>query len=171
MSTASESVTKCYIGHQENLVLDPFLEGHGFARTIISFAVPSQGVLFRCRAGGSSLDLEFAALFALLKFLKESARKGSLSRLQILSSYPEFIFAFTGSTPHLHRGSARELLLREYNHRFKMRIGYVEPINNRAYILTSDFPSFPSDREAELNPDPGSPGSEFKPYQRGVDFT
>ncbi len=159
----------CYTAAVHNLSLDPFLERFGFTRGLTIFAIPAYGILFRCRAQGSLIDLEFAALFGLLRFVKSRLTKARISVLSIHSSNPEFVFCFGGNSPLLAPDSERRRLLAEHTRRIQLSVGLVERSKNKAWIPASDYPSlvdpasigFDRDGEDEKKP-------SFLPFQTGI---
>ena len=166
-----EMPLKCYIAAFLNPRIDPFLDKNGFCRGLIVFAIPSHGILFRCRAAGGLLDLEFGAFFSLLEFITSSLAGERITAVHVVSSNPEFVFAFTGNSRHLPEGSERKKLLAEYGRRHRLSVGYVEPVNNRAFMTPSDYPSLPKDKAINLKLDDKNLDEQtFKPFQRGVEL-
>ena len=168
MKSGKEPIV-CHISSYRNRDIDPVLERNGFCHGMVTFAIPSLGILFRCRADGARLDLEFGGFFSLLKFIKTSLKDEKISNIRVLSSDAEFVFAFTGNSHHLVKGSERDRLLREYAKGLKISVGYVEPHRNQTLISPDDYPSIPTDRQASLKPDPeDARKAQFKPFQRGI---
>jgi len=160
---------KCYIAGFHHPQMDPFYESNGFARGITLFAIPSHGILFKCRVDGDRTDLEFAAFFALLRFISTKLKDEKIKQVMVLSSDPEFVFSFAGRGRHIGKGSARDRLLREHSQNFKISVSYVQPQNNAALTPLADFPSIPRDRKPVLRPDTDDQNRhEFKPIQRGI---
>jgi hypothetical protein len=160
---------RCYIASVINRQIDPFLEKHGFCHSLIIFAVPELGLLFRCRADGDGIDLEFGAFFSLLRFLKQYLVQDKLDRLQVLSSCPEFVFSFTKESKHLAKGTAREKLLREYADKMQIEVAYIEPQKNRCLVAPSEFPSMPASAGPVLKPTVTKDTRiDIRPYQRGI---
>ena len=161
--------TKCYITAIRNSDIDPALENHGFCHGIIIFAIPEFGILFRCRADGELVDMEFGALFALLKFIQTKLSKERVKTLQVMSSNPEFVFSFTGNSRHLKADSSRMRMIIEYQREFRIAIGYIDPIKNKALISSADYPSIPASRSVSLMfDDKESNKPRFKPFQTGI---
>jgi len=162
-------LTKCYIAGFENQEIDPDLHRRGFCHGMLAFAIPHLGILFRCRARGEAIDLEFGALFSLLKFIKTKLAKEDLKNLQIFSSSPEFVFSFAGNSKHLPPDSQRMKMVKKYHSELKMQIGLIEMVENKALIITSDFPSMPDgcsisfEKEKLISKTP-----RFKPFQQGI---
>lgn len=167
---ASESKpVDCYIAAYHNSHMDPYFEKRGFSRGLILFAIPSYGILFRCRAEGDTVDLEFGAFFALLRFVKTRLEKQKISKLVVYSSNPEFVFSFAGYGRHIARGSARDKLIREYGQTFNVAVSYVEPRKNQSLVASADFPSMPAGRELPFKPaSDDSARGEFKPILKGL---
>ena len=136
---------------------------------MVIFAIPEFGILFRCRAGGDPIDLEFGAFFALLKFVKDKLAKEQIAALQVMSSAPEFIFAFTGQSRHLESGSKRRRLLSEYTRGLQVAVGYVEPQHNAALWPVSQYASLPRGRLLSFGSDSEQQSRPaFKPFQKGI---
>ncbi len=160
---------KCYIAAFRNGQIDPDLQQRGFSLGMIVFAIPELGILFRCRADGNLVDLEFGAFFALLKFIKSRLSDLKVTKVQIHSSNPEFVFAFTGNTKHLQKGTARYNLVAEYQKRHQIIISYCEPLKNKALVPASEYPALPRDRQIGLKPESKEQSRpELKPFQRGL---
>ncbi len=160
---------KCYIAAFNSPKLDPFLESNGFSRGVICFSIPSLGILFRCRTEGGLLDLEFGALFSLLEFVKSKLAEEKIASVQIFSSNPQLVFSFTENSTYMKTGSVRRKLLEEYARKFRVAVGYIAPVDNRALISPAEYPSLPVDKNVKLNFDPEDLKKiEFKPYQKGV---
>lgn len=151
--------------------MDPFLRRHGFLQGMILFAIPDLGVLFRCRATGNRVDMEFAALFSMLRFLKTRLKSPKVKEVKVLSSDPEFLFAFSGKSKHLRKGSERLRLLQEYSKKLKIEVGYIKISKNKALISTADYPSAPADSSIKLFHDKSEPvRTTFKPFQKGINI-
>ena len=170
MVTKKNTPTKCYITSYENPTLDPFLMANGFGKGIIMFAVPSQGILFRCRVTGTGINLEFAALFALLRFLESSVGDRRPASIRVFSSNPEFIFSFSGKGRHLSPGSSREKQLRKFSELMKIAVGYVELADNYCLTSTADYPSLPDNARPYITPERSSKETDFGPFQKGLIF-
>ncbi|MBU8934195.1 MAG: hypothetical protein KOO62_09340 [candidate division Zixibacteria bacterium] len=160
---------KCYTAAFNNSLNDPYLTDIGFAGGMISFAVPDYGVLFRCRAHGSVLDLEFGAFFALLRFLKTRLSDQKIKAVQVMSSNPEFVFSFSGKRQSLTQDKERARLLLEYSRQFALAVGYVKQVENRSLLSPANYASLPTNTEISLKPDPSdSRKSGFKPIRKGI---
>ncbi|MCK4573585.1 MAG: hypothetical protein KAU36_04395 [candidate division Zixibacteria bacterium] len=168
MKTSKEPV-KCFIAGFENRRIDAYLETNGFSRGMTNFAIPSFGIQFKCRTDGCLIDLEFAALFSLLEFIKTRLKDEQVKEILILSSSPEFVFSFTGQSSHLQPGTGRRRLLDEYTTTLKMAVGYIKPVDNNALVSPADYPSMPAHDSIILQPDARETNkSEFKPFQKGI---
>ncbi len=159
----------CYVASVINTNIDLVLEQNGFSHGLIIFALPDFGILFRCRAEGNQIALEFGAFFSLLRFLKTYLAKEKIDSVVVRSSNPEFVFSFTGQGRHLARGSERELLLREYTKGVAVSVEYVEPRKNRCLQSPADYPSVPIAQLPVLKPDWNDrKKNSIKPFQRGI---
>jgi hypothetical protein len=159
----------CYISAFHNTRIDSFLERHGFTRSLLAFAIPDLGILFKCRADSESIDLEFAAFFALLKFIKTSLKEQQIKDILVHSSNAEFVFAFVAGSSHLVDGSPRKKLLREYVNGLNVAVTYVEPYKNKTRVPPDDCPKFPGDKQPVLKPEAADWRSQgFQPFQRGI---
>ncbi len=160
---------RCYIGSVVNTRIDPYLEENGFCHGLIIFAVPDLGLLFRCRAEGELIDLEFGAFFSALRFLKTYLLQDKFDRLHVLSSNPEFVFSFTKESKHLAKGSTRQKLLKEYSTHMKLEISYIDSRHNRCLWSPGEFPSLPEGTPSILKPSVKHDQKiECKPFQRGI---
>ena len=161
----------CYTASFLGNTMDPLLAEKGFARGLIVFAIPDFGILFRCRALGSAIDLEFAAYFALLRFVKTRLADQQIKAVQVLSSNPEFVFSFAGKSRHLLDNEERSKLLKDYSRDFKLAVGYIRPSDNRALISPGDFPSMPDGVRIELAPDKFETRKPaIRPFSKGIDL-
>ncbi|PWB71828.1 hypothetical protein C3F09_07420 [candidate division GN15 bacterium] len=133
------------------------------------FAAPELGLMFRCRAEGTPIDLEFGAFFSLLKFLKTYLVKDATRDLYICSSNPEFVMSFRPNSRHLAKGTTREVLLREYLNEYTIQVGFVEPHRNLCLMSPIEYPSLPEGYKTVLKPNVKTDKHcEFKPFQRGI---
>ncbi len=165
----TDAPTKCYLAAFHCPELDSALARRGLCQGIICFAIPELGILFRCRAGGELVNLEFGAMFALLKFVKTKLREQKIRTVQIYSSNPEFVFAFTGNSRHLKHGSARMKMLTEYNKELVISMAYLEPVDNKALICSAEYPSMPVSRSISFNSlDENLSKTSFKSFQKGI---
>ncbi|MEW6413467.1 MAG: hypothetical protein AB1483_13510 [Candidatus Zixiibacteriota bacterium] len=167
--TEKKPQLKCYLAAFNSPRLDPFLESNGFSKGMICFSIPAYGILFRCRTEGELLDLEFGALFSLLEFVKTKLSDEKIGSVQILSSNPQLVFAFTENSTLMKPGSVRRKIVEEYAKKFKIAIGYVAPADNRALVSPAEYPSLPVDQNVKLSFDAEELRKiEFKPFQKGV---
>jgi len=108
-------------------------------------------------------------MFALLEFINTKLKDEKIRSVQVHSSNPELVFAFTENSPHMREGSPRRLLLNEYARKTKIAVGYVKPTDNRALISPAEYPSLPADRRVALDLDSRDLKKiDFKPFQTGV---
>ncbi len=136
---------------------------------MVAFAIPSLGILFKCRANGDPLELEFGSFFSLLKFIRTSLKEEKIDNIKVHSSSPEFVFAFTPNSKHMAEGSARKKMLLEYVKGIQVAISYVEQYKNKVRVALLDYPSVPEGKRAVLQPDFNeTKKTSFKPFQRGV---
>ena len=162
-------VLECHIGSFHNSRIDPVLEANGFTHSLVSFAIPTLGILFKCRAEGGILELEFAAFFALMKFLRNRLKQEKIRNIRVSSSNPEFVFAFTPGSPHLAEGSARRRMMTEYVKGYDVSISYVEHHRNKTRTALPDYPSLPEGKRPVIMPDFGDERkTSFRPFQRGI---
>ncbi|MEA2030238.1 MAG: hypothetical protein U9N55_01405 [candidate division Zixibacteria bacterium] len=164
-----QTFIKCYTAAFNGDLADPYLTDIGFANGMISFAVPDYGVLFRSRAHGTMIDLEFGAFFALLAFLKSRLSDQDIKAVQIMSSNPEFVFSFTGKKENIQQNKERARLLTEYSREYTIAISYVKPIDNRSFLSPTDYASLPTHIDIILKPDPlDAYKSGFKSIRKGI---
>lgn len=168
MSKQKKAVN-CYIGAYHIPKLDRFLEENSFYRGMILFSVPEYGILFRCRVSGELIDMEFAAFFGLLNFLKDNLKDEKISAIKVRSSNPQFVFAFAGGTSHMSQDTARFQLFKEHSKQFKISIEWVEPIGNKSLTSAADHPRVPQPQKIKLHKESNLIQKPvFKPFQRGV---
>lgn len=162
---------KCYIAIVTNSQIDKSLEKNGFSRQLLIFAIPDYGILFRCRAEGTILDLEFMAFFSLLEFIQSSMAKEKITAVHVISSNPEFVFSFQKYSGQIPKDSARRKLLIEVSRHFRIGVAYIEPINNKAFLPPTEYPSMPSGSAPVLeNSDEKFGKTSFKPFVKGVEL-
>lgn len=160
---------KCYIAVLSNPQVDWSLEKNGFSRRLLIFGIPDYGILFRCRAEGAMLDLEFMAFFSLLEFIKSSMKKEEIGAIQVISSNPEFVFSFKKNSRYMPDHSVRRKLLTEMSQQFQIGVGYTEPVNNKALLPPAHYPSMPSGSKLVLeNSEEKFGKSSFEPFVKGV---
>ncbi len=168
MASRNDKIT-AYIGAIINPQIDPHLEQIGFCHGVIVFAVPEFGILFRCRANGDRIDLEFGAFFSLLRFMATSLKAVDVREVTVRSSNPEFVASFGPQGNHLSKGTEREAMLREYTKKLNIYVQYVEPLRNRSFLSPVDYPSIPEGTEPVLKPNwRDARKSEIKPIQKGI---
>ncbi len=159
----------CYIGAFKSPLQENYLDSRGFSRGMILFAIPSYGVLFRCRADGDLLDLEFGAFFALLRFIKTSLSKEQIKNVRVMSSNPEFVFAMVNRGPALENRPKREEMLRKYSNHFEIQAALIPAHKNQAGLSPSDFCSIPEHLPSPIKASPGSQSKiRFRPIQKGL---
>jgi hypothetical protein len=168
MASSSTKIT-AYIGSVINPQIDSKLEQIGFCRGLIVFAIPEYGILFRCRADGEPINLEFGALFSLLRFLETSLASLNAKEVLICSSSAELVASFGNTGRHLSKGSEREIMLREYTRKLRISVQYVDRLKNRCFLSPVDYPSMPGGQEPPIKPDwKELRKNEIKPIQKGI---
>ena len=160
---------ECYIGTLSRPLQESYLEINGFSREMIMFAIPAYGVLFRCRAGGDLLDLEFGAFFSLLRFIKTSLASERIKRIRVNSSDPQFVFALALQGPLISARAGRQKMLEGYLSIFDIGVRLVPRRSNQVYLSPADMPSTPKEQTPPLKPrrDSRSRG-RFRPIQKGL---
>ena len=135
---------------------------------MILFSIPELGIVFRCRAEGKLIDLEFAAFFALLKFVETKLSGQKVRAIRVMSSNPEFLFAFTQSGDLSQMTAERKAILTEYRKKMQIEIAYVTPRDNEALVSVANCPPLPASKQIKLPRNPDSDRPEFKPFQTGL---
>jgi hypothetical protein len=159
----------CYIGSFCRPLQETWLETRGFSHGMIMFAIPSHGILFKCRAEGKSLDLEFGAFFSLLRFIKTSLTKEKIKAVRICSSNPEFVFALVNGGRQLKTRPQRHKMYREYLRQFDVDIMFVPAHRNKTATALTDYPSIPLNHEPALRPRTGGLRKvRLRPIQKGI---
>jgi len=160
---------KGYITTVCNTRIDPFLNKNGFATDLVIFSIPSLGILFRCRAEGNLIDLEFLAFFSLLDFIHNNLKDIDTKAVQVISSNPDFVFSFSGNSRHMKNDSERKKMVMDYKRKFDISVCYIEPLYNQALLPSSDYPSMPQGRAINIDfNDKDFEKTGFKPFQRGA---
>lgn len=92
-----------------------------------------------------------------------------VQNIQVLSSNPHFIFAFSSYSDKLKKGTMYRQLLDQYAKEIQISVGYVKPLSNKALVSPSDYPSLPKDKKMELDFKMDELlKTEFKPLQKGI---
>ena len=164
----TKSAIKCFVVGLNHAGIDPALESQGVANGIMMFSIPEFGIIFRCRAAGQPVDLEFGALFALSKFIQCKLADQKIKKLHIFSSNPEFVFSFAGNSHHLKADTERMRLLTEFNREFQMAVSFIDAIKNQALVSPADYPSMPAGRTVDLKKDGDRSKPRFRPVQKGI---
>jgi hypothetical protein len=143
----------CYIAVHRATRLDPALAERKIPDSLVMYAIPSLGVLFRARRPGSDLELEFEAFFALTKFVKESLHEHGVKQLRVLSSNADFVFAAAGRGKYLQQHPQLKLRARRHSAGLTLKVAYVSPIDNRCRVSASEFPSLPRGQKLPIEAD------------------
>ncbi|RKX23594.1 MAG: hypothetical protein DRP45_10155, partial [Candidatus Zixiibacteriota bacterium] len=91
----------------------------GFAQGMILFAIPEHGLLFKCCAEGDSLDLEFGAFFAALRFINESLAGEKIKQVRVHTSNPVFLSAVTNGSRQVTGNPKRKKMLDKIRSEFE----------------------------------------------------
>ena len=167
--TQTTKAVNCYIHTFANPHMDSYLERNGFSNGLLIFAIPEFGVLFKCRAEGDPLDLEFGAFFSLLKFIKKSLGKERIGALHVHSSNPEFVFSFTDTQKLITTHPERMKALAEYATGISIAVSYIRRLDNKAVVPAADYPCTPANQTPVIRPTPeDSSKTQFKPFQKGI---
>lgn len=159
----------CFVGAGELPVTDPTLARRGLSSGMMFFSIPAYGVQFKCRASGSLIELEFAAFLSLLKTIKDSLADQKIRSIHIFSANPEFVFAFTGKSRHLKKGSERERLIKEYGKGLQMAVSLIPLRQNKALASPADYPSLPKGVDTAMKPNLSDQlQGSIKPFQTGI---
>lgn len=159
----------CFVGAGELPVRDPYLAKQGLSSGMMFFSIPAFGVQFKCRVSGSLIELEFAAFLSLLKTIKDSLADQKIKSIHVFSANPEFVFAFTGKSRHLVKGSERERLIKEYGKGLQMAVSLIPLRQNKALASPADYPSLPDGVETRMKPNLSDQlRGTIKPFQTGI---
>ncbi len=167
--TKKAGPVECYIHSCPQTDMEDYLETNGFAKGMILFAIPGYGVLFKCRAVGDHLDLEFGAFFSLLRFIKTSLEKEKIKSVRVHSSNPEFVFALSNGSKHLAEHPERKEMLTKALQSAKVEVSYIRRVDNKALISPVEYPSTPENQTPAIKPSPDEQTKmQFKPIQKGI---
>jgi hypothetical protein len=148
---------------------DRYLAANGFCGGMVIFALPDYGIQFKCQAEGQQIDLEFGAFFALLRFVESSLAAEKIKAVTVLSSCPEFVFAFTGKSRHLQPDSNRERLLKERTAKLSVTVSYIERHRNQALVSPAEYPSLPEGKSILVKSKlTDTTSRSFRPIQKGI---
>ena len=162
-------VIKCYISSFINSQIDPYLMNLGFTTGMVGFAIPDYGILFKCRANGELLDLEFGSFFALLGFINTKLKDQDIKAVQVISSNPHFVFSFSGNKDIINKNKERRKLLDSYRKKLSIAIAYIKPIENKALLSPLDYASLPVHYKISLKPDLDEVKKvKIMPFNRGL---
>ena len=162
---------ECHISSFVHPQMETYLEANGFARGMILFAIPGYGVLFKCRAQGRPVDLEFGAFFSLLRFKKKSLGKEKIKAVHVHSSNPEFVFALANSSDEVSKNLERQKMLAANMKNFQITVSYTAPVNNKTLVPPGQYPSTPEGQTPPLKPDiKKQTKTEFRPIQKGINL-
>jgi hypothetical protein len=136
---------------------------------MILFAIPNYGVLFKCRAGGDLLDLEFGAFFALLRFVKTSLAGERIKTIRVNSSNPSFVFTLANRGPLIAARPGRRKMLEDYLSRFDIEVRLVPRHRNQARLSPIDLPAIPREQTSPLRTRARRRSrGHFRPIQKGL---
>lgn len=169
--TEKTKSTKCYIASYAYPKQDSVLKQHGISGGLICFSIPGLGIAFRCLAQGENLKMEFSTFFSLLEFIQTKLKNENIKSVEVHSSNPQFVFAFSSYSDFLKEGTTYRHLLNSYMKTFSIQIKYVKPQLNQALYSASDFPSLPVDKKIDMEMNKEEMNKiEFKPFQKGIKF-
>jgi hypothetical protein len=167
--TDESRIIDCHIGALSQPPQEVYLEVNGFSRGMILFAIPSYGVLFKCRAGGDLLDLEFGAFFALLRFVKTSLAGERIRKIRVNSSNPRLVFTLANRGPLIAARPGRRKMLEDYLSKFEIEVRLIPRRKNQAQLSPTDLPSIPREQTSPLILRKGSRSrGHFRPIQKGL---
>lgn len=159
----------CYLGSFSRQLEETYLQDNGFSRGMIMFAIPCHGVLFKCRAEGNLLDLEFGAFFSLLRFVKTSLVKEKIKAVRVHSSNPVFVYSILNEGSLLKSRRRRYNMFRQYMSQFNIEVALVPARRNQAFTPPLDFPSIPKNQTPPLKPRAAdNQRVRFRPIQKGI---
>lgn len=168
MNSGPKSID-AYIGSFRRPLEEAYLQELGFGKGMIMFAIPCYGVLFKCRAEGDLIDLEFGAFFALLRFIKTSLVIESLKTVRVHSSNPDFVFAVMNQGAIITGNPERARMLKEYRDQHDIQVALVPAIRNQTRVPPGDFPSTPRDQASPIQTKATDKlRIRFRPIQKGT---
>jgi hypothetical protein len=161
----------CYIASFNRPLAEACLEREGIGQGMILFAIPSYGILFKCRARGNVRELEVGALLALLRFLDTSLKDERIEKVKVFSSTPEIVFRLTHRRHALTDRLGRQKKLDRFFRRFDVQAAYAPPGRNRALAAPGDIPSVPRGQKSPLVPSrPDTGKARLEAIRKGVDL-
>jgi hypothetical protein len=142
----------CYIASFKRPLKESCLEREGIAQGMVLFAIPSYGILFKCRARGTLRELEVGALLALLRFLDTSLKEEKITKIKVHSSTPDIVFSLVHRRHELTSRQGRQKKLDRHFRKFEIMAAYAPPGRNRALAGPEDLPSVPQGQKSPLSP-------------------
>lgn len=126
---------KCYISGR-------LLPGES-RQGIVSFAVPEYGILFRCQAEGSRIDLEVIALMIFLRFADHNIPIFGKKNLQILTDSPVLAFIMNHKSGGGKGVETVRKEAREFAKKMAFEIALIDSKSNRASKSVANIPEMP----------------------------
>jgi hypothetical protein len=165
------SPTVCHVAALTRPLSDSSLANQGVSQGLVLFGIPSAGILFRCRAEGTILDLEFGSILSALRFITHDLKQETIRSVRILSSQPKLVFALYGRDFKAMKaeGDGAFSLLAEYARMITISVEFVPPQRNLALLRVGEYPTMPEGKILEVNPEWTLPKMhQIKPIQTGV---
>jgi len=140
--------------------------------TLLSFAAPDYGIMFRCRVVCASTDAVAAAALTGLRFLEVSLKKASIERVTLISDSPTYYFQATGQAKVARRSKDKREMMQAYREKYRLEFRLVEPSQNPARHNCYGMPKTPSDVESPLiyNPLKWPQKGKMMPLQNGIEL-
>ena len=142
---------------------------------LISFAIPDDSIIFRCRIICPERALTATAAVTALRFLETTLSGVKVDAVEILTDSPKFYFEADEQLTGCSGGSgksSRGKILKEYREKYKLSFGLIEKVNNPARVNSADVSCAPSDITPPLvfNASDWSSSGKLLPLQGGIEM-
>ena len=157
-----KDILKCYVSGR--LLSSDGREG------IVSFAIPEQGVLFRCAAEGSRSDLEIIAFLTFLRFVEHNKDIFKKRELHIYTDFPPLAYLMD---KHVVARKGMEAVLRQaqkYAREVVYKVMWVERKYNRAADPVGNIPDLPEGSDLKIRSFPGLGADSKSEPADGLNF-
>ncbi len=140
--------------------------------TLLSFAAPDYGIMFRCRVVCAPADAVSAAALTGLRFLEVSLKKANIERVTLVCDSPTYYFQATGQAKVARRSKDKREMMQVYRKKYRLEFRLVEPSQNPARHNCHGMAKTPSDVESPLtyNPLKWPQKGKMMPLQNGIEL-
>ena len=110
---------------------------------IVSFAVPDYGLLFRCLAEGSRVELEVVALLSFLRFAEHNIEIFQKRELEIYTDFPVLAYIMNNDSVSGQELDAVRREAQKAARKLQFKVTFIDSPSNRAAGSAGDIPAMP----------------------------